>query len=413
MFLTQSILSKMRSFTLIIALITISLFTVGGCNDDNNGNGLGGELDTSQCEVLPDPCSTVSEITTENATYAECIIKDTTCVFNIDNFLTQIKNNGFNVTENSSLWIGAWGGAGGLAKNDGGNGGAAGYAQFTSTVSDIKNTFNETGDIFYFLGENGGDGPNHCGGGGGASTILSIEDLSLSPSTDPDSGSIVMIAGGGGGASGGRIPGCITPTGFDGAPGGIAISGDSEDKTDQGTGCQNVDFNDCGSTTCGDCIGSEGGPFVAEGGSGNTSCTAGTACGGQLTCCAKNQTEPSNGNDGFGGKGGKGGKGVNCTQTGNAGFKNVTGFSFDAGQGGDAGGGDAACVNGGGGGGGGVGGGGSGGHGNDDTSAQSGGGGGSFSLQSNQSSSTVPSSRPDNACGSDAGGCLVINIIED
>lgn len=408
-----SIFSKFKSFTLILTIITLSFFTIGGCNDSNNGGGDSNpdpDVGASECEVLSDPCTSVSEQPPGDPTHIRCILKDTTCVFNIDNYLTQIQANGFNVDENSILWMGAWGGPGGLANNDGGLGGIAGYAQVTSTVSDLKNTFNETGDIFYFLAESGTNGPNHCGGGGGASTIVTLEDLSLNPSSDPDSSSMLMTAGGGGGGSGGRISGCITPEGINGAPGGVAISGENSDKTDVGVGCQDEAFG-CGSTTCGDCVGSMGGAFVAQGGSAITSCSAGSACGGERTCCITNQTEPTNGIQGFGGKGGRGGQGVNCTQTGNAGFTNVTGFSFEAGRGGDAGGGDAACISGGGGGGGGVGGGGSGGHGNESQTAQSGAGGGSFAVESTQTTTTAPTSRPSNACGS--GGCLIINIIEN
>jgi len=418
MYQVKSLLSGKNIVVAFTVLFFVAIFAIGGCNDDNNGNGNGGGVgdpgpDTSACEVLSDPCSTVSKQPVSDPTYIECILDDTTCVVNIDNYITQIKNNGYNVSNDSVLWIGAYGGAGAASEGHGGGSIPGGYAQTTTSVADLKSANSGSAELFYFIAEDGPTGPDHCGGGGGAASIVTFEDLTLNPSSDPDSASVLLIGGGSGGASASRASGCVNGDGFEGGFGGIAVADTSGNSDNAGTGCQDSGFG-CGSTSCGECIGSMGGSFIPQGGDVNTDCTDGTGCGGDRTCCLTKQTEPQNGDQGFGGRGGRGGQGVNCTQTGNAGFINASGFSFDAGKGGDGGGGDAACIAGGGGGGGGYGGGGAGGHGNDNTVAQPGAGGGSFAIKSTQSSDVAPTNglnAPSSPCLHQ--GCIVINIVED
>ena len=387
-----------KSFLTFFALFFIAVLAIGGCSDGGNG-GVNGS-DTSACTVLSEPCSIVTEFLNVSPPYVECVVSDTTCAVNLENVISQVKARNINVSDSSILWMGAWGGDGGSAAENGGPNTNGGYAQSTSSVLDIKNRNNEQSSIiYYFLGAPGGNAPGHCGGGGGASTIVTFEDLTLNPSSNPTQSLVQMIAGGGGGSSGGTIKGCSTPRGTEGGNGGVAIAGTGSNVSNAGDGCNNE--NNCASGSCSSNLCT----FIAEGGGTNGDSS------GTRACCVNKQTRPTDGTSGLGGLGGKGGKGTKCTAVGGRSFRNANFLSFTAGSGGDGGGGDNACTSGGGGGGGGYGGGGAGGLGNNDHESQSGGGGGSFSVMSTQSTSIAPSSRPQNPCGTS--GCLTISVIED
>lgn len=201
--LTSSILGKRNLFN-VFALFFVSIFTVGGCNDSNNGGGVNGS-DTSACTVLSEPCGFISV----TGGIVECILSDATCVVDLNNLIGVLQSQNFNVSDSSILYMGAWGGDGGSAAENGGGSSAGGYTQTTTTVSDIANLNNGSNLLYYFLGEPGGNAPGHCGGRGGASTIVTFEDLTLNPVAEPTLDLLYMIAGGGGGAGGGTIKGCI------------------------------------------------------------------------------------------------------------------------------------------------------------------------------------------------------------
>lgn len=416
----RSILSEVKGFTLLITIITFSFFVIGGCNDNGGDGSLGSEgpvTDASACEILTSPCSTISSSTSSDSTTVRCIVSDKSCAVKLDNVISQINGSGFSVTENDILWIGAWGGVGGGA-DDGGGTSTPGYAQFTTSVSDISTNYN-TNILHYFLGGNGLFAPKRCGGSGGAGTIITREDLTLNPTSDPTEDLVLLIGGGGGGAGGSRANGCVGAVGETGASGESAISGTSGNNSAAGGGC-NYNVWGCGPSSCGgSCVGASaaGATYTSEGGGSDSADTSG-ATGGQVQCCINNDN-PTSGNSKFGGRGGDGGQGDNCTKVSGGRYFNTGSveLTFDAGKGGNGGGENKSCVKGGGGGGGGYGGGGGGGRGNDNWQPIEGGAGGSYAVESTQSSSLVPSTEPANPC-TDSGNpkglaCFVLNFIVD
>lgn len=398
---------RRRKLFSFIVLFLIAMFTIGGCNDNNNG-GNDSDLDTSQCSKMTNPCSSVTSAQVDDDTIIECVLSDMSCVFDLNDALTHLQGLGFNLNDTSIIWIGAWGGDGGGADENGGDGSLGGYAQTVTSIKDIMDQSNDQTVLYYFLGDPGATAPGHCGGGGGAATIVTFEDLTLNPTAAPALDPMFMIGGGGGGASGGTIKGCTTADGTTGGEGGVLFPPIDMGVLyfEAGSGC-NGSFQGCGTSSCGgSCAGNQGGGvFIAEGGAVGMGAT-----GGQRMCCVDNQTGSTNGAGGLGGLGGQGGQGHNCSRPAPAGFRNAA-LEFGAGQGGTGGGGTNNCTNGGGGGGGGFGGGGGGGHGGNSQKSQAGGGGGSAAFNATQTLNIAPTTRPRNPCGTS--GCLSITFLEN
>lgn len=402
-----SIFSNFKSFTLVLTIITLSFFTIGGCNDNSGGGGgSGGGLGETEtgCTAVSPSCSMQSNTT------VRCIVSDSDCAVDLMTVIDEASTTASKtISTSTTTWIEAWGGEGGSVE-DRGQSGSRGYAQTTTTIGDLINTNNGSSIIYYFLGRNGNGGDKKgCGGSGGASTIVTFEDLLLNPSSDPTGSLVLLIAGGGGGGSSSNAAGfCTGPESWDGARGGDAIADESGDIIARGGGC-NESSKGCGSSSCGECIAKDGGDGQAQGGGRPTSGSGETTGdqGGEKQSCVCGDTEAGAGAAGYGGISGKGGQAPECDSTDAVAFRNAS-LSFSAGKGGGAGGGTKSCVAGGGGGGGGIGGGGGGGHGNSDHSAIGGAGGGSFAIQSSQSSTSAPTSKPDNPCGST--GCMTISF---
>jgi hypothetical protein len=384
----------------VFAVIFISIFAIGGCNDNNSSNGDGGlgETESSTCTVGTPACTSIK---VENDGTLGCIVNTTPCALDLQTVISEVSTNS-TVTTDTIMWIEVWG-AKGADVDKAGNGGAGGYAQTTTTVGELISKNNNTSIIYYFLGFSYPQAPDHCGGAGGASTMVTFENLLLNPTSDPTESLVQLIAGGGGGASAGNGEfGCFSGGGFNGANGAVAIAGTNGNATSAGDGCNNDGGPGC-SSACGQCSGSNPPSFLPEGGG-----VGGTAAGGTATACVCGDTDPTKGRDGYGGRGGKGGVGQSCTSELGASFVNAGQLFFSAGRGGGGGGGTSQCDAGGGGGGGGFGGGGAGGHGNSNFSASSGAGGGSFAIQSTKSSNLAPTSKPNNPCG--ALGCMKITF---
>ena len=298
--------------------------------------------------------------------------------FDLDTIVNQL--SAFQVTGDTVVWIQVWGAKGG-GGYEGGSSGQAGYAQMITSVSDFESA-GYSSVIYFYLGQHGTHNTD-SGGQGGAATILTNENLSANPSTNPDSSQILMIAGGSGGGGGENGQDLCDTDGKDGGDGGIAFASTSA----PGSG-----------------PGQDGGGHDNNGGKGGVAGVGGTG--------------PShNGHDGYGGKGGDGGKsGLGQTQWVNTG---ATPLTFSAGEG--AAGDDlqnTSCVSGGGGGGGGWGGGGGGGyaHGTSDEIAGGGGGGASYSIKSSQVDGRAPQQEdgvPANPNGTTAFVQLVFDLAPD
>ena len=357
----------------------ISFFSVGSCNNDKGGGG--DTPGTSTCTPMSTPCRSV--FLNNEMTVASCILFSDTCGVDLMDVVTQV---GHDVTANTTMWIGAWGGNGGNV-DKAKAGGTGGYAQTTTSVSKLMSMNNGSSEIFYYLADAGAGGGNHCGAGGGSATIVTFEDLTLNPSENPTDSSppVLLVAGGAGGGSGGNGDSCglgfCSVSDHDGSDGGTAIADEGGDKTAAG-----------GANSCPDTGGNNG--------------TGGPAC-----TSAGGDTPPGGGQDGFGGRGGSGGDGQNCTGPGTVGWTNTgaADLTFTNGEGGSGGGGTSCCDAGGGGGGGGDGGGGGGGHGNASFASFGGAGGGSFAIKSELSTGLAPTNFVGNACGTSS-GCVEINF---
>lgn len=373
---------NLKGSSLILALVMFSFLTIGGCNDNNSSNDIGA-TDTS-CAAPSQICAPF-EVNAGNLTVT-CVLSTNGCKLDMNELLTQI--TGFNVTEDTIMWIEAWGGNGGSAWQSGGSGG---YAVTTTTIKDVESKNGGSPVIYYFLGENGGGSSSgsHCGGAGGSATILTTEDLVMNPSADPTQSAppVLLVAGGGSGACNENGAGfcgttsCVT----DPNKGGTAIATMSEDGL--GAGENQTDGSE---------VLTMGGNLMGMGSGGASAC---------IECGGGNETS---GTDGYGGRGGSGGSGSGCSGPGSPDFRNVpTTLSFTAGAGGKGSSNQSSCDSGGGGGGGGYGGGG--GHGNSNGEAISGAGGGSFAIQSTQSIDISPTTAQDNPCSS--GGCIRLTFM--
>src|SRR5215208_6070447 len=94
----------------------------------------------------------------------------------------------------SAIVITAFGGAGGDGRDEPvGRGGSGGSAQMVTTLAALNSRYGTT-KIYYYLGSQGST--EHPGGKGGASTIVSVADLSSTAATLEN---VLLIAGGGGG----------------------------------------------------------------------------------------------------------------------------------------------------------------------------------------------------------------------
>ncbi len=291
-----------------------------------------------------------------------CLLTSSSAV-DLAAIVTQINNP--QVTDDTVVWIEAWGANGGRGNTDnGGNGGAGGYAQTTTTVNRLREFFG-TSEIYYYLGREGWGPSADAGGDGGTGTIVTANDLTRE---EASFGNTVILAGGGGGGGAGRGASvCLSKQvyGATGGAGGQAISTLGAPAFGVGAkGGERRNQNYSGS--------GGGGDFAGSGGAVNGKGSAGV------------------GDDGMAALGGRGGNRAKAE----VGFYNQSGVQMtrSGGHGGEPG-----YAAGGGGGGGGYGGGGGGaqGIGATDCVAGGGGGGGSMARASTVDCARSRPSRPD------------------
>lgn len=396
-------MSNFKTIQLIFVCFFISFIMIGGCGNDNgntdaDGPTLGNPEESSSCSNISQVCQQV----TEHENRVSCILSDNTCGVDLNDILTEVQEKvpSSNFTTDTIIWLEAWGGKGGdtflgnvikgnkdvFQMSDGGKGG---YTQTTTTINDFQMNFGTT-QIYYFLGEDGQnatdnkENPQFCNGSsGGASTIITLENLALNQDDDPSAPDILMLAGGGGGAAGcSSLNDDCTVGSISGGQGGLAIATESQDASGK----------------------SEKSKDSAHGGD--------LGSGGDSFCIDCADDDATKGKDGFGGIGGAGGRGDNeCDNPPKRSFWTNTGdveLKFNSGEGGKGSHGPKFAEAGGGGGGGGWGGGGGGGGGNTLELAVWGGGGGSFAIQSTKSSDNAPNSLPTTPCKSH--GCFQVNF---
>ena len=381
-----------KSLSFVFALALISFLAIGGCSENNGGNGVDTPGTGASCTGVSSPCS--SAFQNQEGTISECTsLISSQCAVDLKAVLGQLAPfSQKQLTNDTVMWIEAWGGAGG-SSDAGTNGGREGYAVTTTTINDVMSNNNGSSVLYYFLGSAGTGGGKHCGSNGGGGTIVTTEDLSLNPSSNPTQTvpPVLLNAGGGGGGSGANQKGlCTANTNIFGGQGGVAIATTSED----GQGAGEATFN-------GDDPVSKGGNPNGMGDGGASGCLA----------CNSNNNE-SSGDNGFGGLGGRGGSGAGCGGPQQNNYINLPAgisFSFTDGMGGNGSFVQLTCVAGGGGGGGGYGGGGGGSQGNEPNSGVAGAGGGSFAIKSTKSSVLAPTTFQANPCGSN-NGCVRITF---
>ena len=372
--------SSIKSLSFIFILFFLAFLTIGGCSE-NNGGGIDGVGDPppapqAGCSTIPNPCTSTNE--NEEGTIVQCTtLNSSACAVDLEDVLKQVDPNGTELTGDSAMWIELWGSRGGHS-DKGVFGGASGYAITTTTVNDIKAINNGSSEIYYFLGSQGIDAAERCGGGGGVGSIVTTEDLALNPTSEPTQTTppVLLAAGsGGGGAASNRVGACLTSADGNSGSGGIAIATTGADGQGAGTDSTNNITPLAGG-------GNKDG--MGKGGNDDPGSGGGTS-----------------GSDGFGGLGGVGGTGPGgCLGPGANNFINTpVQLSFKSGRGGNGGGKRGSCAAGGGAGGGGYGGGGGGKNGDELTIISSGGGGGSFAIQSTKSSTLAPTTFQPNPCG--------------
>lgn len=383
------ILNKLSlSITLrsIITLVLISFISIGGCNDNNNGDSEGGGLGATEtsCTAISSPCD-ITSINDNNKRFECTSLSNGACAVDLEDVVAQVDPDSTKVNNNTIMWIEAWGGKGG-SSDKGADGGNSGYAVTTTTIDGIKNKNSGSSTIYYFLGTPGVDGPERCAGGGGVATIVTTEDLVLNPDSNPtqEAPPILLVAGGSGsGAAANKVGFCLTSTSFNGGDGGIAIASTSE--AGQGAG---------GSSS------NKAGESFGTGGNQDGKGSAGTG----------SASSSEDGTSGYGGRGGVGGSGSDCGGRAANNFSNTpVELTMTTGKGGNGGSADGSCAAGGGAGGGGYGGGGGGNHGNESIAEVGGAGGGSFAIKSTHSSDKSPTTRQTNPCGAD-NGCVRITF---
>ena len=342
------------------------------------------------CMSLSSPCVFVT--VNSDATAVSCELNDQdpdfsqpgVCMVDLDDVVTQVnsdstvKDKNLAISKDTPMVIQAWGGRGAKSVSSEGHdnvGGTGGYAQTVTTINDYSLT-NFSSSLFYFMGGPGnipgGSEQSHCGSGGGASSVVSPFDLSLTPDTRPLLSEVMLVAGGGGGAGGFNATGtCDFGGGGQGGPGangGVAIASTGQTVNAAGVTVSSED---------GSCTTNGGGDWNASGG-------GGSGGGG------------ASGASGVGSWGGSGGGGSSCSPGATSiwynTFADFTAAAVDSGGGGNTD--TASCTAGGGGGGGGYGGGGGGRHGNVSTNSCGGGGGGSYAVKSTTAGG--PQTRPSN-----------------
>lgn len=381
-------------------LVLISFLSIGGCNENNGGgSGNGDGVDApapapqTMCATASPPCGVTQ---TANNTIECGPLPGSNCAVDLEEVISHVNASvGSALTNDTVLWIEAWGGAGGQAAMGGTGGAEGGYAITTTSVNGIKAKNGGSSTIYYFYGTPGLDPDERCGAGGGVATIVTTEDLAMNPASNPTQSAppILLVAGGGGGgAAGNQVGSCLTKSGIFPGNGGEAFATMQADG--QGAGVVSTDGSD----------GIIGDPF-AIGGNTNGMGKGGMSFGGS-------SQNPTSGADGFGGLGGIGGKGPGCVATGANNFSNTpVQLGMTAGSGGNGGGATGSCAAGGGGGGGGYGGGGGGGAGNEFAGIIAGAGGGSFAIQSTQFSRRVPTTKQSTPCVNSVGnGCVRITF---
>jgi hypothetical protein len=367
------------------------LFILGGCGGsdgggDSNNTNADSQPDTSTdptlaadaCNNIDQPCSVVNS----SDGIVRCRLDNTVCGVNLDDVVAQVGNG---VSEDTPMWIQAWGGRGGNSYKacDGGRGG---YAQTTTTVSDIK-AYTGSAQLFYYVATGGKDGGDHCGSAGGSATIVTLQDLLPLDGEGPSLASppTLLVAGGGGGGSAGNDADliCAVNCTGNGGNGGVAIASVTANGTGKG-----------GTASSGFPMGGHLG------------------IGGDSYTIVSESNNATNGTAAFGGRGGAGGDGQKCDGPGRPTWINTgsTTLTMSSGEGGKGSSNTKTCDAGGGGGGGGWGGGGGGGHGNDSGPSVAGGGGGSFAIMSAQSSPSAPTRRPGNPCSNTSNGCVQIEF---
>ncbi len=338
-----------------------------------------GQLEKTLAAAKAGPgCPSTPAFDEDTSTYT-CTLTSSSAV-DLAAIVTQIADS--DVTDDTVVWIEAWGGDGGAGNtSNGGPGGTGGYAQITTTVKHLRE-FHGTSEIYYYLGVKGGGPVANSGGDGGTGTIVTVNDLTREGATF---GNTVILAGGAGGGGAGRGKAVCNTTlevlGAAGGGGGEAIS--TLATAAFGTG--------------------------AKGGARRNSNYSGSGGGGRIEGpggAVNGKGTPSVGDDGIAAIGGRGGN----HKDPNVGFFNQSGvkITLSGGKGGEPGH-DA----GGGGGGGGYGGGGGGAQGIGDTNCVAGGGGGGGSLARASSESCArsrPASNPNGSEGAvqvvfDAGSC--------
>ncbi len=268
------------------------------------------------------------------------------------------------VKTSTTMEIAAVGGAGGSEGY--GPSPTGGVAQTYTTVANYKSTYGTT-DLYYYLGSNG-SGHDHPAATGGASTIVSSQDLSMDSPCISGYGSCtstnVVLIGGGAGSDGDTGVSCDGGTG---GSGGTAVATTASAATGAGAS---------GGLHCGGGHGGKGG----DGGNGGN---GGAATGGSDSEAGRS------GQSGIGGVGGTyhtgSGPGSNTewengTSAAQSGVMAKVGTTQGAGGEGEWRGSGASAYGAGAGGGGGYGGGGGGAGGGFDFPGGGGGGGGSYAA---------------------------------
>jgi hypothetical protein len=338
---------------------------------------LGQMEDTFATTTTGPGCPSTPSLDQDTSTYA-CTLKSGSAI-DLAAIVAQIGSG--DVTDDTVVWIEAWGGDGGPGNtSNGGSGGSGGYAQIGTTVNDLLEFFG-TSELHYYLGLKGGGPAANAGGDGGTATLVTINDLTSESANLDDT---LLVAGGGGGGGGGR--GTATACGNISASELDVLGGGG------GAGAEAIST----ANTVAFAVGEKGGArrsenYSGSGGGGDVNGPGGAVNGGSAEV----------GGNGFAAIGGVGGN-HNDPATG---FTNQTVSRTTAGFTAGGRGGQPGDEAGGGGGGGGYGGGGGGRQGDGDSDCVSGGGGGGGSLAS-VSTQSCSRSRPANPNG--AGGAVQI-----
>jgi hypothetical protein len=214
----------------IIFIAGLALFS-WAC-EENSGQGTGTDPNAGADEfmhvsaVVSLPCDIFLSSILQSEV-VQCTFPETRDPLSLTQFLddlnTAISGLGFEITDDSRIWIEALGGRGGKGANGtagGGLRGNKGYARTATTIGHIFDNLLADGDSLYILiGERGqrkaGDGAT-----GGASTVVIGQDiLDVGDELDPVGELVLLIAGGGGG---GGIGG--SATGGKGGGGGDSVA---------------------------------------------------------------------------------------------------------------------------------------------------------------------------------------------